>query len=211
MPYTWMAIVVFGFLSSVRSFRNIALFGVSAWPLIALHAAKTWPLNKRHAPFFTQFARLDPNSRTGIIAVPIAVLLLILGLNRGVAGGATLIPDHFSPRVFPVAAVDSARSAGLTGRVFESWRWGGYIMYSWPQARVHVDPLKFNARTMRSYGLIDDVRPGWQDELRRWQVGTIIVDASTPIANALLHERSWKVWYRDSTAVVFVPTVDPTT
>lgn len=209
MQYPWMAAVVLGFLGSVRSFRNIALFGVSAWPLIALHASRTWPRGKRHVPLFTEFARLDPNSRTGIIAGPVALLLLILGLNRGHVGGTTLIPDRFSSRVFPVAAVDSARAASLDGRVFESWRWGGYIMQFWPEASVHVDPLKFNARTMRSYGLIDEMRPGWQDELRRWEVRTIIVDATTPLAKGLLHERSWKVWYRDSTAVVFRPTVDP--
>lgn len=211
MHYTWMSVVVFGFMSSVRSFRNIALFGVSAWPLIALHASKAWPASRRHFPWFTEFARLDPNSRTGILAAPVAIFLLLIGLNRGYMGAHTIVGDRFSNRVFPVAAVESAKTAGLDGRVFESWRWGGYIMLAWPEASVHVDPLKFNALTMRSYGLIDEVRPGWQTELRRWQVRTIIVDAKAPLTKALLQESSWKVWYSDSTAVVFRPTADPVT
>ena len=205
MPLPWLAVVVFGFFASLSSFRNIALFGVSAWPLIALHASRALPPARRKFPFFREFAALDHESRVGILAGPVAILLLLLGLNRGRVGGAELMPRQFDQKVFPVAAVGKARTARLEGRIFGSWPWGGYIMYSWPGARVHVDPLKFNRRTMRSYSLIRDARPGWNDELARWNVRTIIIESDSRLARELAHDPRWKTWYRDSTAVVFRP------
>lgn len=207
----WLAVILMSLFFALRSFRNIALFGVTAWPLIALHAARAWPAWKRKFSLFNEFARLDPGSRVGILAVPTAILLLWLGLNRGQMAGLTVIPDRFSPKAFPTEAVSRARAASLPGRVFDAWGWGGYIMYAWPEARLHVDPLKFNAVTMKSYGIIEDMRPGWQRELDRWNVRTIIVNTRSPLAEGLSLEPRWKVWYRDSTAVVFRPAAAPTT
>ena len=199
----WLALILVSFFFALRSFRNIALFGVSAWPLIALHTAQAWPEGKRKFPFFTEFARLDPGSRIGILAIPTAALLLALGLNRGSVGGLTVIPDRFNPRTFPTAAVERARRVDLPGRVFDAWGWGGYIMYAWPTASLHVDPLKFNAKTITSYTLIEDMQPGWREEMDRWKIMTVIVSPRSPFAKGLSLEPGWKVWYRDSTAAVF--------
>ena len=203
IPLPWLAVILISFFFALRSFRNIALFGVSAWPLIALQAARGFPQSRRKFPIFTEFARLDPGSRVGILAIPVAVLMLALGLNRGKIGGLTVIPEKFNPKTFPTAAVEKARIANLPGRVFDAWGWGGYIMYAWPTASLHVDPLKFNAETMTSYSLIEDMQPGWQKEMDRWQIETVIVSSKSPMAKGLSLEPAWKVWYRDSTAAVF--------
>ena len=201
----WLAVILVSLFFGLRSFRNIALFGVSAWPLIALQAARAWPRPKRPFPLFSEFARLDPSSRVGIIGVPVTILMLWIGLSRGAIGGLSVIPDRFSPKAFPTAAVDRARKASLQGRVFDNWAWGGYIMYAWPEARLHVDPLKFNDETIKSYTVIEDLQPGWQKEVSRWQIRTIIINSNSPMAKRLFLEPDWKVWYRDSTAVVFRP------
>jgi hypothetical protein len=204
----WLTLILVSLFFSLRSFRNIALFGVSAWPLVALHAAQSWPRPRRPIRFFSEFARLDPGSRVGILSIPVAILMVIIGLNRGAVGGIQLIPDRFNAKAFPTQAVAKARQAHLEGRVFDAWGWGGYIMYAWPEARLHVDPLKFNAETIKSYSIIEDLQPGWQKEVNRWQIRTVIVDSKSPMAKGLSMEPSWKVWYRDSTAVVFRPALD---
>ena len=205
----WLTLILVSLFFGLRSFRNIALFGVSAWPLVALHAARSWPKPSKPFPLFTEFARLDPGSRTGILAIPVALLMLAVGLNRGHIGGFTVIPEQFSPKAFPTEAIARARAAALPGRVFDAWGWGGYIMYAWPEARLHVDPLKFNETTIKSYSMIEDMQPGWQKEIDRWQIRTIIVNSKSPMAKGLAMEPQWKVWYRDSTAVVFRPSTDP--
>ncbi|HUQ98187.1 MAG TPA: hypothetical protein VM166_01965 [Gemmatimonadaceae bacterium] len=203
MKLPWLFLIVLSLFFALRSFRNIALFGVTAWPLIALHAANALPSPTRPFRPFSEFARLDPGTRLGWLALPVAVLLIGLGLNRGRVGNLPMIADHFDNRSFPVAAVDRARSAGLTGRVFDSWPWGGYIMYAWPEASLHVDPLKFSKTTMDSYATIESLKSGWLEELARWQVKTIIIKARSPMARALKTAPGWSLWYGDSTAVVY--------
>jgi hypothetical protein len=206
-----LAVIMVSLFFGLRSFRNIALFGVTAWPLIALHASESWPAPKRPFPLFTEFARLDPGSRIGTLAVPLAVLMLAIGLNRGSIWGFQVIPDRFSPKAFPTEAVARVRSARLEGRVFDAWAWGGYIMYAWPEARLHVDPLKFNNVTLKSYTLIEELSPGWQKEMERWGIRTVIINTDSRMARGLALEPKWKVWYKDSTAVVFRPAADPAT
>jgi hypothetical protein len=207
----WLTLILISLFFALRSFRNIALFGVSAWPLIALHVSRSLPKSKRPFPYFTEFARLDPGARIGILAGPVAILMLAVGLNHGRIGGLQIIPDRFSPKAFPTEAVSRARTAALPGRVFDAWGWGGYIMYAWPEASLHVDPLKFNAETIRSYSIIEDMLPGWQKEMDRWQIKTVIVSSKSPMAKNLALEPRWKTWYRDSTAIVFRPADDPGT
>ena len=201
-------VILVSLFFALRSFRNIALFGVTAWPLVALHAADSWPASGRKFPLFNEFARLDPVSRIGILAVPVSVLLLAIALNGGALARVQIISNRFSPTAFPTQAVAHARRAGLDGRVFDAWGWGGYIMYAWPEARLHVDPLKFNDETIKSYTLIEDMSPGWQQEMKRWQIRTVLINTKSRMARGLSLDPNWKVWYRDSTAVVFRPATE---
>jgi hypothetical protein len=209
MPLPWLGVVIMSVFFALRSFRNIALFGVTAWPLIALHVANAFPKSRRPFPLFKEFARLDPNTRLGLYAAPVAILMIVLGLNRGWIGGLPVIADHFDRKAFPVAAVDRAKNARLDGRVFDAWVWGGYIMFAWPEASLHVDPLKFNQTTMDTYTTIENVRPNWLAELRRWNVKTIVYPAKSPLADALKTAPGWALWYQDSTAVVYRASATP--
>jgi hypothetical protein len=203
MKLPWMFVIVLSLFFALRSFRNIALFGVTAWPLIALHAANALPSPKRPFKLFSEFARLDPGARLGWLAGPLAALLIALGLNRGWIGNLPVIADHFDNHSFPVVAVERARNANLTGRVFDSWGWGGYIMYAWPEASLFVDPLKFSKTTMDSYTIVESLRAGWLEELARWQVKTVIIRAKSPMAHALKTAPGWTLWFADSTAAVY--------
>jgi hypothetical protein len=203
MPFRWLAVVVLSLFFGFRSFRNIALFGVTAWPLIALHTARAWPETRRHFPWFKDFERLDSQASIGWWSMPVALALLALGLNHGRAFGRELIADRFDAGKFPVVAVDSARRAGLSGRVFSQWTWGGYFLLSWPGIPLHVDPLKFNDTTIATFTRIDEVQPEWRAELDRWNVQTVIVKSKGALAKALAKEPAWRLWYQDTTATVF--------
>lgn len=198
-----LAVLLISLLAALQSFRNIALFGVTAWPLVALHAYEGWPRSRRHFPYFSEVARLDRQAGVGLWSLPVLAFLLLLGLGNGRLAGMTLIEPGFDGKKFPVAAVARAREDHLAGRVFHPWVWGGYLMEAWPGTRIHVDPLKFSEETMRSYTTIYELRPGWQSELRRWRVATVMIPPRSMLATALKSDSSWRELYRDSTAVIF--------
>ncbi len=203
MPFRWLALVAMSLFFALRSSRNISLFGVTGWPLVALHASRAWPRHRRAFPYLREFARIDPSTRVGLWAAPAALILLALGANRGHVGSYSLIPDHFDRKKFPVAAVEMAKQSRLTGRIFEPWVWGGYLMYAWPAARLHVDPLKFSEQTIDSYRQIEGVGPKWRAELDRWNVATLVLEPQSQLARTVAADSSWQLWYRDSTAAVF--------
>ncbi|HUF66415.1 MAG TPA: hypothetical protein VMM17_10625, partial [Gemmatimonadaceae bacterium] len=204
MPFPWLLVLLVSLFFGLRSFRNIALFGVTAWPLVALHAARSWSGRGWDPPLFRHFARIDARTRTGPWSAAAAVILLALGLNHGRVANLSIISEGLDRTKFPVEAVGRARAAGLTGRVFHPWVWGGYLLREWPEVRIHVDPLKFNATTIDSYTLIDGLRPGWEAELDRWSVSTALVRADAPLAAELRKARGWRQWHADETAIVFV-------
>ena len=203
MPLRWLVLIAMSLFFALRSSRNIALFGVSGWPLVALHASRAWPRNRRTFPYLKDFARIDPSTRVGLWATPVALILLALGVSRGNLAGYSLLPDHFDRRKFPVVAVERAKQSGMTGRIFEPWGWAGYLMYAWPAARLHVDPLKFSERTIDSYRQIEGVNPAWRAELDRWNVATLFVQPQSLLARTVAADSSWQLWYRDSTAAIF--------
>jgi hypothetical protein len=205
MPMPYLLVTLMSLVFALRSFRGMALFGVSAWPLIALHASETWPPGRRKFPWFNEIARLDANTRTGLYAIPVAFALLLIGINDGKVFGSKLIRSEFSPSIFPVAATERIREAGFRDRIFEAWSWGGYIMYASPDAQLLVDPLKFNSSTVDAYSEIDGVRPGWQKELKRWNIRTVVVPPGSRLAQGLALEPEWIRWYSDSTSSVFRP------
>ncbi|MEO7501357.1 MAG: hypothetical protein ABIW94_01840, partial [Gemmatimonadaceae bacterium] len=97
----------------------------------------------------------------------------------------------------------SARRAGLSGRVFSQWTWGGYLLLAWPGTPLHVDPLKFSDTTIATFTRIDEVQPEWKAELDRWNVQTVMVKSKGALAKALAKEPAWRLWYQDTTATVF--------
>lgn len=203
MPFRWLAVVVLSLFFGFRSFRNIALFGVTGWPLIAVHTGLAWPQARRRFPWFQDFVRLDARASVGWWSMPVALALLALGLNHGRIAGKEVIADHFDTGRFPVVAVDRARHAGLSGRLFSQWTWGGYLLLAWPGIPLHVDPLKFSDTTMVTFTRIDEVQPDWKAELDRWNVQTVIVKSKGTLAKALAKEPAWRLWYQDTTATVF--------
>jgi hypothetical protein len=203
MPLRWLVLVGMSLFFALRSSRNIALFGVSGWPLVALHVSRAWPRGRRAFPYLKEFARIDPSTRVGLWATPVALILLALGVSRGNVAGHSLLPDHFDQKKFPVAAVELAKRSKLSGRVFEPWVWAGYLIYAWPDARLHVDPLKFSERTIDSYRQIEGVNQNWRAELDRWNVSTLMLQRQSQLARAVAADSSWLIWYRDSTAEVY--------
>src|SRR6185369_8300934 len=79
-----------------RASRNIALFGLVAWPLIALHLLKR-PLGESGSN--------DSAGRVGLVAAPSAFLLLLVGALHGRVAGRSFIANSVDADRFPVLAV----------------------------------------------------------------------------------------------------------
>lgn len=122
-----------------------------------------------------------------------------------------MLPDRFDPRVFPVEAVARARAAGLDGRLFNEFRYGGYILYAWPETKVFVDGGSdfYGGALLQGYLHVRNLEPGWRDSLAVWRIDLALFPVRWSLPNQLAREPGWSVWYCDGTAALLRRTDHP--
>jgi len=187
---------------ALRAGRNIALFGLVAWPLVVLHIAS---MSRTPAPTPPPSARIG--RRFGTWSAPVAAAVLLIGLLHGSVGSLRLIPDEANPARFPVAAVARMRDSRLSDPTLTTWTWSGYVPYAWPGERVYFDPLLFSPEILDSFGRMLLARRGWRDELDSRHIALALVPHGIPLADSLAHDAGWTPWYTDATAIIYRRTV----
>jgi hypothetical protein len=187
---------------ALRAGRNIAFFGLVAWPLIALHTMRpdAGEEDRRAREAAAQTSRI----RAGMIAAPIAAMIVLLGILHGALGGRELIANAVDADRFPTVAVARLRSADIQRRTLTNWTWSGYVPFAWPGQRVFFDPLLFSPAILDQFGRMLLTQAGWRDQLRRSGVDLVILPRGVPLADSLEHDIGWTQWHRDSTATVFL-------
>ena len=184
---------------AMRAGRNIALFGLVAWPLIALHV-----LRPRFAGDDLNIRDRRPGTvRVGLVAAPFACLLLLIGALHGSVAGQPWIADSVDGDRFPVVAVNRLREDRSEARTLTTWVWSGYVPYAWPGKRVFFDPLLFDPAILDRFGRMLLTQAGWRDQLTESGIGVVLVPPGVPLADSLAIDVDWTQWHRDSTAVVF--------
>jgi hypothetical protein len=195
-----LANIAFALLSQ----RNIELFALVALPLIALHLDPEWrslPLLQRAKAVFE---REHAGRYTGVGAGTVAVLLVLLAAAGGTVAGVAVLPNRFDGKAFPVHAVTEGRRAGLQGRMFSHFIWGGYLVHEWPEQRVFIDggTDHYGEELFNQYIQVWNLDPGWRNVLKRWDISLMLLPPDSRLADELVRDQAWRIWYCDSTAVL---------
>jgi hypothetical protein len=199
-----LLVVLLTIAFSLLSQRNIELFAVAGLPLVALHLDPEWralPVLRRAKKVFEQE---HAGRYAGAGAAVVALLLVAVAFAGGTVAGLAIVPDRFAERAFPVEAVAKARSAGLQGRVFNNFIWGGYLLHEWPEQRVFIDggTDHYGEELFKEYLQVWNLEPGWRDVLKRWDIGLVLVPPDSRLADELAQDQQWHPWYCDSVAVI---------
>jgi len=112
----------------------------------------------------------------------------------------------YESKYFPAEAVSymQENKPSHPGRLFNSYNWGGYLIWKDPQTKVYVDGRTdlFGDEVLREWVTITQAGSGWQDLLAKWNVTRIIIEPTRPLA-AALPSSGWVEKYRDTQSVVF--------
>jgi hypothetical protein len=204
----WSMLLVFGaaVVGALAVQRNVPMFAFFALPVAAgaltrvVHDLPSWAFGRMR----DEFARSDaPGWRVGAVATALLVLVLFADSRTQ---RVTLVPDEFSPDVFPAAAVAHARQAGLDGRLLSAWTWGGYVLKHWPGQRIFVDSMAdfFGDELVREYMDLHHARPGWKDRLDFWDFSLALFPPHVPLVEVLRQSPAWHVAHEDEVAVLLV-------
>ena len=182
------------------SARNIPIYAVVAVPLLAAAASTIIEPRARWQRIEARFFSIDQTAKGGLwLWISIAALLLVL-----IASPAVRDYPRYDAQKFPLAAVDWIEAHPQTGRMFNYFPWGGYLLYRlYPHYPVFIDGQTdfYGEALTREYEAVITVQDNWQTVLEGYQVAWALLPAETPVAQAMI-AAGWQEIYRDGTAVI---------
>jgi len=186
--------------AGLRSARNIPIFALIAAPILARNIwdwlqARDWD---RHLQFREGQMRGAQMLNW--------VLFLLVGV-AAVARIALVVVNQSAVEreKFPAAAVDFLKTQGVKGELYNSYGWGGYLIWRLYPTRVFIDGRAdvygdaFIEEFLRAYRANGD----WRGELSRYNAGTVLIEPDAPLALQLAQDAGWKKAYEDKMAVIF--------
>jgi hypothetical protein len=196
-PADWLLAAVFT-AASLVAFRNAMLVGVLAPILIA--------------DYFPWQRRLPRAAHYGLAAA------LAVGVIWGAAAGRFFQLRAADWR-FPVDAVRFMRQHGIHGPLFNTYEYGGYLI--WQGERVFIDGRALSEQVFQDYRWIlgsPPGDPGRQRAIERYGVNAIVANGFEynsgtlyPLGPAMMSpkEPGWHLIYEDPQAMVFVRDLPP--
>jgi hypothetical protein len=117
-------------------------------------------------------------------------------------------PDVWG-RGLPVEAANWLGQQELSGQMFNTYNWGGYLIWSLhPDKPVFIDGrtdlYAFNSQVLEDYVLVHSLRPGWDGVLDRYGIGYVVTERTGLLDQMLAQTESWQLAYEDELAVVRV-------
>jgi hypothetical protein len=192
-----LLLVVFGF-AALRSARNIPLFAIIAAPILAEHV---WRI--------VEARWVSTNERMTRGLVPVNWLLLAMIVVAASARVAMVASNQNAVEraKFPAAAVDFLQAEKGRGNLYNAYGWGGYLIWRlYPETRVFIDGRAdvygdvFIDEFLGVYRASGD----WAETLKRYNVGTVLIEPDAPLASQLARDAAWRGAYADEQAVVFL-------
>jgi hypothetical protein len=194
-----LLVVGFGYMSFMAG-RNIALFALVAAPALVRHGTSALdPIiagRGTGAQLPEKLARIV-NGVLILLACIASVLKIQEPLNRNVNEAA------FAEQV-PVAASSFLSEQGPAGPLFNSYNWGGYVIWKlYPEYLSFVDGRTdlFNDELLKDYLQAWRAEEGWEAILSRWDIQLVMIEPYSPLAREL-EWQGWTVIYHDDLSVV---------
>ncbi|HWQ84555.1 MAG TPA: hypothetical protein VN363_08320, partial [Anaerolineales bacterium] len=192
----------FGYLGFLAA-RNIALFALAALPPLSRHSADALQIAGRALRLKPLETQTPPHLRRLNLALVGLVGVAVLARALPVLP-ATANEDHFRQQL-PVAAAQAVMQAAPEGNLFNSYNYGGYLVWALRDYPVFVDGRTdlYSDEIISEWLAAVRAEPGWEEILDRREIGVILIEPETPLTAVLAGQPGWEELYRDEIAVVY--------
>lgn len=195
----WILLCGAGFMALTAA-RNVSLFAIAATPIATRHLDDIleragWKIPRR-----------THESRRRLSVNALLVLLVAAGvvLRAAYIVDADAVHDHLTAAL-PVEAVQHLKSQNYEGNMFNSYNWGGYLIYHLPDYPVFVDGrTDLHGDLLNEYHRVSSAYPGWKAKLDQRRIGFVLIETDGALALALGADPDWRIEYQDVQASIFV-------
>ena len=182
--------------------RNIALFAIIAAPVVTHHLDDL--LSERG--WLLRFTDRPPRGLLVFANWLIMLLVLIAALAYLAVTLAPAAIEEARAESLPVAAVEYLNRQQPEGPIFNSYNWGGYLIWQARDYPVYVDGRTdlYGDELLRQYLSIYFALDDWQHHLDESGVNLILVEPNSPLARLLAQiPDDWTRTYSDQQAVIY--------
>jgi hypothetical protein len=180
--------------------RNIALFAVVATPVLTYHLESVlqergWVLETIKRPT-RMMARMNALLVGLVLLGSLAKVLLVLDTKMIAEAQAMFLP---------VEATEYLKSSDLSGPMFNSYNWGGYLILNLPDEPVYVDGRTdlYGNDFLQRYLQTAVGGDEWRETLDEYDIRLVFVEAQSGLARHLRDEPGWTLNHEDDLAVIF--------
>jgi hypothetical protein len=191
-------------IMALYSARNIPLFAIVNAPLLGILVQSSIG----RVQFLTQqnenLRKIESQLQGSVYPIT-AIFLIIIAFNSGIKLDSAQLGNRYDPTIFPEHAVNWLEQNPQKGNVFNSFIWGGYLLYrEWPQINVFIDgQTDFYGETLtREYEQAISTTSGWENIFTKYNIEWTILENKSPLALALQNNYHWRVLYEDDLAVI---------
>jgi hypothetical protein len=186
--------------------RQIAVFAVVATPVLTYHLdailqERGWVLRPAQRVPLRQ-ARLN---------LALLVVILIGALAAVIAVLEPETVEEAQRRYLPVAVAEHMAAEQPPGPMFNSYNWGGYLMFALPEYPVYADGRTdlYRDEFLLRYLRTATGGEGWRGVLDEDGINTVVIEARSGLARMLALDDDWTRVYPgddsdDENAVIYV-------
>ncbi|MGA2602880.1 MAG: hypothetical protein ABSG14_01495 [Verrucomicrobiia bacterium] len=200
-------------LLSLRMVRNGPLFALVATPILAehwnefLHAASPSRIIQWYRSVSAGLTRANQMAGArGLPALGVLAMVLVMAKPQ-ILGGQPWLTTELPAQRFPVAAVEFLRRSptAVHGEMFNEYTWGGYLIWALPERKVFIHPNLdvYGEELVKEFMQVNDAKDGWEDVLRKYNVGWTILPPDHPLNRLLAKRADWKLVHFDAVASIY--------
>jgi hypothetical protein len=204
---------------SLVAARNMAIFALVSAPILVRYLSLAWErqLEVWRGTAWAQpllRAAVRPPARGSTLTALNWLLLIVICLAAAVKISLPLSPaamQQATRQSLPADAVAYIEAQRPAGPMFNSYNWGGYLMFTlWPAYPVFVDGRTdlYDDAFLRQYLRIYRADEGWPQLLASYGIRLVIVETDSVLAKFLRVDPAWQEAHRDAVAAVFTRNVD---
>jgi hypothetical protein len=200
----FLLVVGFG-LMGLFSARFISIFAVVAPVVLIRHAKEVFAYwgEKLDIAMIVQLDRPPTPIQSWLNRILVLLLVVAVMYKASLVMSRESNFEDFRESL-PVDAVEYIKIEKPDGRMFNSYNFGGYLIWALPEYQVfidgradlHGDEIIFEWLNIVQGGI------GWQDSLEKWNVGFVLVEPGIPLLEKLKGD-NWELVYADEVAVIY--------
>jgi len=192
---------------SLLAARNIGLYGLLTVPVLARYSDDVV------GPYLPA-GRKVPAKQPLILVyfnwflLGLVTLIALLRISSTLLSLSETVTEQDN---LPRAAVQYIRENNPAGPMFNSYNWGGYLIYElWPEYPVYIDGRTdlYEDDFMRRYVQVVSAGDEWSQILDEDGVNLVLIEPNSTLTKFLKRDAAWQEIYEDEVAVIFARKVD---